>query len=134
MTRGPAGGRGWDPFRKPAAARERAEAFRPVLVARRLHHRAKHGAAVQDPVHALFLVPGSGPHPGLPGNYLHGSLAQATADAVHGAWTLQVHDSDDGVAVCEVPSQADALAKFQDVLASAPFLLSELEALGFRVV
>jgi hypothetical protein len=28
-----------------------------------------------DPIHTLFLVPGAGPNPGIPGNYLHGSAA-----------------------------------------------------------
>jgi hypothetical protein len=51
----------------PPGLRATAEASRSVVVARRAHHRAKHGAeTVQDPVHSLFLVPGGGPNPGLP--------------------------------------------------------------------
>jgi hypothetical protein len=79
----------------------------------------------------VFLVPGAGPHPGLPGNYLHGSLFQVRADAT--AWAVHVHDSDDGATLADAPTLAEALARLQEVLASAPFHLSELEALGFRL-
>jgi len=116
----------------PEALRAKAEAARAVVVARRAHHRAKHGAeAVQEPVHSLFLVPGGGPNPGLPGDYLYGSILQVSADP-GSAWAVHVHDSLDGAAVCDVPTQDEALAKLQEVLASAPFLLGELDALGFR--
>ena len=116
----------------PAALGEKAEACRALAVARRAHHRAKHGVdlAVTDPVHTLFLVPGGGANPGLPGNYLYGSVG--SVGAVEGPWAIHVHDSLDGAALCEVASQAEALEKFQEVLASAPFQLGELEALGFR--
>lgn len=118
----------------PVAVREKAESFRTLVVGRQIHHRAnKNGAElVVDPIHTLFLVPGAGPHPGLPGNYLYGSVFQATADAQTGAWAVHVHDADDGAALCDVSSQREALEKLQEVLASAPFQLSELEALGFR--
>lgn len=117
----------------PEALRPRAEAARTVVVARKTQHRARHGAAVaQDPAHTLFLVPGTGPHPGLPGNYLYGSLYQAGA-AVEGAWGIYLHDAEDGVARCELPDRAAALEKFQEVLASAPFQLAELDALGFHI-
>jgi len=113
----------------PAALREKAEVARALVVARKAHHRAKHGVeATHEPVHTLFLVPGGGPNPGLPGNYLYGSVLQAEA-----VWTLHVHDSLDGAAKCDASSQADAFAKLQEVLASAPFQLSELDALGFRL-
>lgn len=116
----------------PEALRAKAEASRAVVVARRAHHRAKHGAEVaHDPAHTLFLVPGGGPNPGLTGNYLYGSVLQTSIEP--GApWAVHVHDSLDGVALCEVASQAAALEKLQEVLASVPFLLGELEALGFR--
>ena len=119
----------------PAALRDKAEAARAAVVGRRAHHRAKHGAElVQDPVHTLFLVPGSGPHPGLPGNYLYGSVFQAATDAAGnaGAWAVHLHDREDGAALCDVADQAGALEKLQEVIASAPFQLSELDALGFR--
>ena len=117
----------------PTAFRDKAEANRTLLVAKRLQHRVKQGVeAVHDPVHTLFLVPGAGPHPGLPGNYVYGSVIQTTADAVNGAWALHVHDGEDGAAVCEVPTQSAAVEKLQEVLASSPFLLSELSALGFH--
>ncbi|HTJ78065.1 MAG TPA: hypothetical protein VL357_03640 [Rariglobus sp.] len=116
----------------PEALRAKAEAARAVVVARRAHHRAKHGVeVVQEPVHSLFLVPGGGSNPGLPGNYLYGSILQASPEAGSG-WTLHVHDSLDGAAMCDLPTQSEALEKLQEVLASAPFLLSELDALGFR--
>lgn len=119
----------------PAELQQKAEASRALVVARKAHHRAKHGAEVaHDPAHTLFLVPGAGPSPGLPGNYLYGSAFQAPADAGGGAWGLHIHDGGDAVSVCEVGSQAEALAKLQDLLASAPFQLSELETLGFRAI
>ena len=116
----------------PAALRAKAESFRLTVAGKAVHHRNKHGHDVfHDPVHTLFLVPGAGPHPGLPGNYLHGSLYQVAADAT--AWTVFVHDNDDGAALADAPSLDEALARLQEVLASAPFHLSELAALGFRM-
>jgi hypothetical protein len=44
-----------------------------------------------------------------------------------------VHDSDDGASLFETPKLPEALAKLQEVLASAPFHLKELEALGFKM-
>ena len=41
--------------------------------------------------------------------------------------------SDDGAAMCDVPTVRDALEKLEEVVASAPFHLSELVALGFRL-
>lgn len=115
----------------PAALHAKAEACRALVVGRRVHHRAHHGVeAAQEPAHTIFLVPGSGPNPGLPGNYLHGSLLQTP----NGAWTLHLHDSLDGAVVCPVASQAEAFSKLEEVVASAPFLLSELDSLGFRLV
>lgn len=117
----------------PATLQPRAEAARAMVVARKTQHRARHGvAAAKDPAHTLFLVPGTGPHPGLPGNYLYGSLYQSAAVA-EGPWGIYLHDAQDGAARCELPSRADALEKFQEVLASAPFQLSELDALGFHI-
>jgi len=116
----------------PEARRAKAESHRITVVGKAVHHRAKHGhEAFHDPVHTLFLVPGAGPHPGLPGNYLYGSLFQVNADAT--AWAVHVHDSDDGAARIEASNLAEALARLQEVLASAPFHLSELGALGFRM-
>lgn len=118
----------------PAASQEVAEERRAAVVAKRTHHRAKHGGdAVQDPAHTIFLVPGAGPNPGLPGNYLYGSVQQTTNDAANGAWVLHVHDREDGAALCQVESQVAAFEKLQEVLASAPFLIGELESLGFRM-
>ncbi len=117
----------------PVELRAKAQGFASRVVERRVHHRAKHGAeAIHDPIHSLILVSGCGPHPGLPGNYLYGSIFQASAEAMDGPWGLQVHDSDDGAAVCLLSSRDEALAKLQEVFESAPFLISELEALGFR--
>ncbi|AKC83881.1 hypothetical protein IMCC26134_03345 [Verrucomicrobia bacterium IMCC26134] len=117
-----------------AALQVGAEERRAAVVAKRTHHRPKQGAeVVQDPAHTIFLIAGAGPNPGLPGNYLYGSVQQSTADAVSGDWTLHVHDREDGAAVCEVHSQAEAFEKLQEVLASAPFLISELASLGFRM-
>ncbi len=119
----------------PAERRAKAEGFRLAVAGRVAHHRAKQGVeAVHDPVHTLFLVPGTGPHPGLPGNYLYGSAFQVRADAATSPWAVHLHDSDDGAAHFDAPTMAEALAKVQEVLESAPFNMNELEALGFRLV
>jgi hypothetical protein len=119
--------------------RGRAEGFRVKVLGRPVLHRAKHLGTeklpvAHDLVHTLFLVPGAGPHPGLPGNYLHGSAVQVSADAGPGSWAVHVHDRDDGAAVFSAPAMDAALAKLQEVLESAPFAMGELEALGFRLV
>ncbi len=116
----------------PESRRAKAESYRLTVIGKAIHHRAKHDHAVfHDPVHTLFLVPGAGPHPGLPGNYLHGSMFQVSADAT--SWAVHVHDNDDGAALADAPSLAEALGRLQEVLACAPFHLSELAALGFRL-
>lgn len=120
----------------PAAARAKAAAHRLKVVGRPVHHRKHSGAApeIHDPVHSLFLVPGAGPHPGLPGNYLYGSLFE-TAPVAGGAgshWAIQLHDNDDGASTYDAASLPEALEKLQEVFASAPFHLSELAALGFK--
>ena len=116
----------------PAALRAKAESHRVVVAGRPAHHRKHGGVLMLDPVHTLFLVPGAGAHPGIPGNYLHGSLLQLGADPVAGGWAIHLHDRDDGAAMCDLPTLPDTLAKLQEVLASAPFHLNELGALGFR--
>jgi len=117
----------------PAARRAKAESYRLMVAGRAAHHRAKHGVVAHDPLHTLFLVPGAGPHPGLPGNYLHGSVFHVGADATAGSWAVHVHDSDDGDALYNTSAMEEALAKLQEVLASAPFSMTELEALGFAL-
>ena len=118
----------------PEARRQKAETYRLTVAGRPAHHR-KHGTAeaVHDPVHTLFLVPGTGPHPGLPGNYLYGSVLQLTA-AHDAAWAIHLHDSDDGVAIFDATTMTEALTELNEVLESAPFAMSEIEALGFRLV
>jgi hypothetical protein len=118
----------------PASRRAKAETFRTMVAGRAILHRAKIGVVVHDPVHTLFLVPGTGPHHGLPGNYLHGSAIQLSADAATSRWAVQLHDIDDGAASYDAPDMADALAKLDEVFASAPFNMNELEALGFRLL
>lgn len=118
----------------PTDSRARAESHRVKLVGRPIHHRKHHGDTpapdIHDPVHSLFLVPGAGPRPGLPGNYLHGVLLEIAGQGI--AWTVQVHDAEDGVWAADAATLAEAVEKVQEVLASAPFHLEELEALGFR--
>lgn len=117
----------------PADHRGRAESCRVMVIGKPVHHRARHGAdVVHDPMHTLFLVPGAGASPGLPGNYLHGSVFHLGPDEATGSWEVHVHDSDDGVSGFSAPSLPEALAKLQEVLESAPFHLEELEVLGFR--
>ena len=120
----------------PAARQAKAETYRAMVAGRVAHHRAKlvgdaKVVTAHDPGHTLFLVPGTGPHPGLPGNYLHGSVLQVSADP-QSPWSVHLPDSDDGAVLYDAPKLKDALAKLQELLESAPFNLNELEALGFR--
>lgn len=122
----------------PAALQGRAESFRVKVAGRPVHHRAKHVGAerlppAHDLIHTVFLIPGSGPHPGLPGNYLHGSAVQVGTEGSPASWVVHLHDSDDGAALCEVATMKEALEKLQEVLESAPFAMDELGALGFRM-
>lgn len=120
----------------PAALRARAEAHRLKLVGRPIHHRKHHGAlppGIHDPVHSLFLVPGTGPHHGLPGNYLFGSLFEVLHAGAPATWAVQLHDADDGASTCETATLPAALEKLSETLVSAPFHLSELDALGFKL-
>jgi hypothetical protein len=123
----------------PADRRPKAEGFRTKVAGRHALHRAKHAGSeklpsVHDLTHSLFMVPGTGPHPGVPGNYLYGSLLQMGTLAAPGAWAVQVHDGDDGAAVFSAPTLSEAVAKLREVLDSAPFNMNELGALGFRTV
>lgn len=122
----------------PSALRPKAEAYRTLAVGRPVHHRAKligtvKAAVARDPMHTLFLVPGSGPHPGLPGNYLHGSVFEIGADGAHHSYAVQIHDRDDGSASAEAASLQAAIDKLLEVLESAPFNMNELEVLGFNI-
>lgn len=116
----------------PPAKQAGAEAWRARVVARKAHHRVHNGVVAHEPAHTIFLVPGCGRAPGLPGDYLYGSVVQMGASGTEGPWELHIHDREDDVARCETATLAEALAKLQDVLASAPFLLSELALFGFR--
>lgn len=117
----------------PADRRPLAEARRATIVGRPVHHRVKAVAAgVHDQVHSLFLVPGAGPRPGLPGNYLHGSLFESAAHP--GGWGVSVHDGQDGVALSESATLAEAVAALMNLLGSAPFHLEEIDSLGFRLI
>jgi len=119
----------------PAALRAKAETYRLKLVGRPILHRKHHGAGeapeIHDPVHSLFLVPGAGHHPGIPGNYLYGFLNEVLRPGAASTWTIRLHDADDGAATLQAASLPDALTAFKDVLSSAPFHLKELDALGF---
>ena len=116
----------------PADRRARAEAHRERVAGRPVLHRHKLAADVHDLVHTLFLVPGTGPHPGLPGNYLHGSVLQVSAEPGPGSWAVHIHDNDDGDALLRADSLQEALSHLQEVLDSAPFNMNELGALGFE--
>lgn len=119
----------------PTALRTLAETNRLKVVGRPIHHRKHHGASeapeIHDPVHSLFLVPGSGPRLGLPGNYLHGSLFEIAHPGAPASWAVQLHDSDDSASTFESATLPQALTIIREVIACAPFHLSELDALGF---
>lgn len=118
----------------PAALRPKAEALRLQVSGKAIHHRPKAGGvSVRDPLHSLFLVPGAGPQPGLPGNYLRGSIDEFH-DAAHVLrWRIQVMDSDTDASVCLLDSLPEALVRLRELLDCVPFHLSELEALGFEL-
>jgi hypothetical protein len=120
----------------PEALREKAESRRLKVVGRAIHHRKHHGPGeapvVHDPVHSIFLVPGAGLHPGIAGNYLYGALNEVLHGETPATWNVQLQDSEDAVSTVEAASLAEALTALQDVIASAPFELSELAALGFK--
>jgi hypothetical protein len=119
----------------PAALRVRAEGYRLKVVGRPIHHRKHHGVlapGIHDPAHSLFLVPGAGPHHGLPGNYLYGSMFEVMHPGAAVSWTVQLHDADDGAASFDASTLLEVLVKLQEVLAGAPFHLSELTALDFK--
>ncbi len=117
----------------PAGLRARAEAHRLMVIGKPVLHRARHGHTdVHDPLHMLFLVPGAGPHPGLPGNYLHGAVFHV-GDEATGSWVIVIHDAEDGACRFGAPELTEVLAKLDEVLASAPFHLTELAALGFQM-
>lgn len=115
------------------ALQSKAEAYRATVAGRPAQHRAKHGVVVaHDPVHSLFLVPGAGPHHGLPGNYLYGFVEEASARAGEGAWAVHLHDAEDGAVLYSAPNVEDAVAKVDELVESAPFHMNELAALGFK--
>jgi len=117
----------------PAGGRASAENHRATIALRPPVHRDK-VHVVHDPVRTLVLVPGTGPHHGLPGNYLHGAIVESVEGAAPATWSLEFHDSDDGSAIFEAPTLAAAVAAWHEAAECAPFHLEELEALGFRIV
>jgi hypothetical protein len=120
----------------PEELRQAAEENRGHVVERRQMHRHHKGEEdVHDPLHSLLMMPGVGLNPGMPGNYLFGSLEQleGTDEDLTGAWKIHLHDRDDGAAFCEMASVEAAFEKTEEVMASAPFQLAELDALGFEL-
>lgn len=121
----------------PEALRVKAEGQRLRVIGKPIQHRKHHGPgeapAVHDPVHSIFLVPGTGPHPGLSGNYLYGSLHEVMHAGAPSTWSVSLHDSDDGASALTAAAMPEALTALQDVIASAPFELNELATLGFKL-
>ncbi|MET0262959.1 MAG: hypothetical protein ABW223_08685 [Rariglobus sp.] len=120
----------------PEGPRAKAESLKTRVVGRAVQHRKHAGAveapAIHDPVHTLFLVPGAGAHPGLPGNYLYGSMSEVLHPDAPATWVVKLHDAEDGSSSCELPSEKAAVEKLQEVISSAPFSLAELDALDFK--
>lgn len=114
--------------------KDKAESLRVRVAGKPIHHRLKAGGTmVRDPLHSLFLIPGAGPQPGFPGNYLRGSVDEIEDQAHLTVWRVQIMDSDNDASVCILPTLADALEKLQELFDSVPFHLTELEALGFEL-
>ncbi len=120
----------------PAGDRAKAEVHRLKATGKPAHHRKHQGPGVapahHDPVHSLFLLPGTGLHHGLPGNYLYGSIFESGAGG-SGPWAIHLHDCDDGACFFEAPDLATAMAKLGELRDSAPFHMRELEAFGFTL-
>ncbi len=120
----------------PAASRAKAEAFRLKVTGKPVQHRKHHSGDApvpHDPVHSLFLVPGAGPHHGLPGNYLYGSLFEVGGSPA-GGWAVHLHDCDDGASFFQASDMQTALSKVHELIETAPFHLSELEDFGFKAI
>ena len=115
----------------PASLTAKAEGLRLKVAGRTVHHRIHAGVIARDPVFSLFLVPGTGRNLGIVGNYLYGYVLQREADPALG-WAVHLHDADDGAMMADAPTFQAAFEKLQEVLASVPFHLSELDGLGFR--
>lgn len=120
----------------PVELRARAETFRAHAVGKPIHHRKHAGAgdapAIHDPVQGLFLVPGTGPRLGLPGNYLRGALVEHVIPGEASRWVVSLHDAEDSTVEGESLDLVSAIDQVIEVAGSAPFELGELEALGFR--
>lgn len=65
----------------------------------------------------------------------HAEFDHAVLDKIEatGSWVVHVHDSEDGATRFNTPKLPEALSKLEEVLASAPFHLNELDALGFHM-
>jgi hypothetical protein len=61
-------------------------------------------------------------------------VLQLSLDPAVPGWAIHLHDSDDGAAHVDAASMAEALEKFQELLASAPFHMTEIVALGFKLI
>lgn len=119
----------------PAAQQDAANGYRLKIAGRLVHHRKHHGTDAphaHDPLHSLFLVPGTGTQHGLPGNYLHGLICEVPHPDGHATWSVRLQDAADGTATYEAATLPEAWEKLQETVVSAPFDLSELAALGFK--
>lgn len=119
----------------PMALQAKADSYRLKVAGRVIHHRKHHGTdapVVHDPLHSLFLVPGTGRHHGLPGNYLHGMVCDVPQPGAAATWIVRLQDAADDTSTFEAATLPEALEKMQETLASAPFDLCELAALGFK--
>lgn len=118
----------------PAPQRQKAESLRLSIAGKAVHHRPKTGGTlVRDPLHLLFLVPGAGPQPGLPGNYLRGMLDEVPSVAGATLWRIRVMDTDTDASEWTTADLGEAVARVGEVVACAPFHLDELAALGFEL-
>jgi len=118
----------------PQSQRARAEEFRLVVAGRPIHHRTKGSTLhARDPLNTIFLIPGGGPQPSLPGNYLHGGLSEYHDTAHPLPWCIHLNDSTNDAAMLDFAALPEALAMLSELLSMAPFHLHELEAFGFRI-
>lgn len=118
----------------PAGLQARAATFREAVSGRPIHHRTKAGVMLtRDPLNTIFLIPGAGLQPGLPGNYLYGGITEHHDEKHPQPWCVHVHDTSNDAALFDSSTLTEALEKVQELLASVPFHMNELEALGFRI-
>jgi hypothetical protein len=104
----------YDSFDEYVAAHPEGESFRAWVTS---SGRNKH----------VKLIPGAGPHSGLPGEYLHAHLVHSDE-----CMWISVRDCDDGYITKVVDDKEEGLQELENLKKLAPFHLWELEEFGYK--